>query len=110
MKDHSCLGENVTCYSMAQISLGERSVVSQGTHLCCGSHDYEHPDNPLFSKPISVGDYAWVAAEAFIGPGVSIGKGAVVGARSLVVKDIPDWSVCGGNPCQFIKPRKLRLP
>lgn len=46
-----------------------------------------------------------MAAEAFIGPGVTIGEGAVVGARGCVFKDVDPWTVVGGNPAKFIKKR-----
>ncbi len=106
MAPYSCLGRRVICYSMASVSLGERVVVSQGVHLCTGSHDYESEQFQLFTRPISIGADAWVCAEAFVGPGVSIAPGAVIGARSVVVREQPAWMVCGGNPCRPIKPRK----
>ncbi len=95
-------------YNQALITLGKRCVVSQGAHLCCGTHDYESPRFELFAKPITVGDHAWLATECFIHPGVNIGEGAVVGARSVVVRDLPAWTVCVGNPCKPLKPRKFR--
>ena len=106
MSDHSTLARRVICYSMAPISLGKRAVVSQGVHLCTGSHDYESENFQLFARPISIGADAWVCSEAFVGPGVSIASGAVIGARSVVTRDQLAWMVCGGNPCRPIKPRK----
>lgn len=105
MADHSTLARRVTCYSMAPITLGKRAVVSQGVHLCTGSHDYETENFQLFSRPIYIGADAWVCAESFVGPGVTIGSGAVIGARSVVTRDQPAWMVCAGNPCRPIKPR-----
>jgi putative colanic acid biosynthesis acetyltransferase WcaF len=58
-------------------------------------------------EPIEVGDNAWVGARAFIGPGVRIGEGAVVGATASVCRDVPDWTVVGGNPARVIKPRVM---
>ncbi len=95
-------------YSQAKIRLGRRAVVSQGAHLCSGSHDYEDGGFPLFAKPINVGAYAWLAAECFVQPGITIGDGAVIGARSVVTKDVPAWTVCAGQPCKPIKPRLWR--
>lgn len=92
-------------YNQAMITLGKRSVISQGAHLCTGTHDYESPRFELYAKPISIGDHAWVAAECFIHPGITVGEGAVIGARSVVTKDMPPWMVCAGQPCQPIKPR-----
>lgn len=105
MADYSTLGRRVICYSMAPVVLGERAVVSQGAHLCTGTHDYESENFQLFARPIEIGADAWICTDAFLGPGVTIGKGAVIGARSVVTRDQPSWTVCAGNPCRPIKPR-----
>jgi len=52
----------------------------------------------LIKAPIRIGDGAWVCADVFIGPGVKVGRGAVVGARAVVVKDVADGVVVAGNP------------
>jgi putative colanic acid biosynthesis acetyltransferase WcaF len=104
--EESGCADGVILYSQGPIKLGKRVVISQGAHLCTGSHDYEEPGFPLRTASISVGNHAWVAAEVFIHPGVRIGEGAVIGARSVVTKDMPDWKVCAGNPCQPFKDRK----
>ena len=101
------VADGAILYNQAPIKLGRRVVISQGAHLCTGTHDYEKPGFPLYAKPITVGDHAWIAAESFVHPGVSIGEGSVVGARSVVTKDMPPWMVCAGHPCQPIKPRRL---
>ena len=106
MAAHSCLAPNVNCYSMALIELAERVVVSQGAYLCSGSHDYTQEAFQLFAEPIFIGSDAWICAEAFLAPGVRIGEGAVVGARSVVIRSQPSWFVCAGNPAQPLKPRK----
>ncbi len=108
MGDFSCLGPQVDCYCVAPIRIEAHAVVSQYSHLCSASHDYELPDFPLVTKPIVIGEGAWVATDAFIGMGVTIGKGAVVGARASVFKDVEAWTVVGGNPARFIKNRILR--
>ncbi|GAB4016667.1 hypothetical protein GCM10028808_45850 [Spirosoma migulaei] len=92
---------------MEKIKIGRRTVISQGTHLCGGTHDYTKPGFPLVAKPIIIGDHVWVAAESFIHPGVTIGNGCVIGARSVVTKDMPGWKVCSGYPCKPIKDRIL---
>jgi putative colanic acid biosynthesis acetyltransferase WcaF len=106
MSDYSTLGRRVNCYSMAPVRIGERVVVSQGVHLCTGSHDHESENFQLFTKPINIGANAWICSEAFLAPGVKIGEGAVIGARAVVTRDQPPWMVCAGNPCRPIKPRK----
>ena len=105
MKANSCLGPRVNCYSMALIELGERVVISQGAHLCSGSHDYNQESFQLQAKPIKIGADAWVCAEAFLAPGVEIGEGTVIGARSVVTRSQPSWHVCAGNPARVCKPR-----
>ncbi|MEQ1850130.1 MAG: WcaF family extracellular polysaccharide biosynthesis acetyltransferase [Chthoniobacteraceae bacterium] len=106
--DEAGVGDGVILYNQAIITIGKRAVISQGAHLCSGSHDYESPRFELFAKPITIGDHAWLAAECFIHPGVTVGEGAVVGARSVVTRDVPKWMVCAGNPCQSIKPRVMK--
>jgi putative colanic acid biosynthesis acetyltransferase WcaF len=105
MAAKSCLGPRVICYSMAPIYLGERVVVSQGAHLCTGSHDYTSATFPLYAKPITIGSDAWICTEAFVGPGVQIGEGAVIGARAVAVRSQAAWMVCAGNPAIPLKPR-----
>lgn len=99
------IASGVILYSMDTIKIGKRSVISQGTHLCAGTHDYTKPGFPLIAKPITIGDHVWIAAEAFIHPGVTIGDGCVIGARSVVTHDMPAWMVCAGHPCKPIKER-----
>jgi putative colanic acid biosynthesis acetyltransferase WcaF len=108
MDDRAGMADDVNCYSMAVISLGKKVVISQGTYLCTGSHDYEDPSFQLYAKPISIGDNAWLCAESFICPGVTVHEGAVIGARAVVTKDMPAWTVCAGNPCKPVKPRIVR--
>jgi putative colanic acid biosynthesis acetyltransferase WcaF len=98
----SCLGPGVICYSVAHISLGVNSIVSQGVHLCAATHDHRDPGFPLVVGPISVGAESWVAAEAFIGPGVHISERAVVGARAVVMKDVESGMVVVGNPMRTV--------
>jgi putative colanic acid biosynthesis acetyltransferase WcaF len=100
------VADGATLYSQGKITMGCRVVISQGAHLCAGTHDYEKRGFPLVTAPISVGDEAWIAAEAFVHPGVTIGEGAVIGARSVVTKDMPAWMVCAGFPCKPLKERK----
>jgi putative colanic acid biosynthesis acetyltransferase WcaF len=106
--DEACCADGVILYSQGQISIGPRAVVSQGAHICAGTHDFESEGFPLVVKPIKIGGESWIASEAFVHPGVEIGEGAVVGARSVVVKSIPPWMVCAGNPCAVLKPRQWR--
>ncbi len=108
LKRFSALGRGVEVYNYAHITIGEQATVSQDTYLCSASHDFEHPNMPLIYRPINIGAQSWIAAGCFVGPGVDIGEGAVVGARSVVVKDVPSWTVVAGNPARVIKPRRLK--
>jgi putative colanic acid biosynthesis acetyltransferase WcaF len=106
--DDTAVGDYAILYSLGRITIGKLAVVSQYAHLCAGTHDYTIRTFPLLRLPIRVGDEAWVAADAFVGPGVRIGARSVVGARATVVKDVPDDVVVAGNPARVVKPRLLR--
>lgn len=101
------IDHHVEIYNFAQVSIQDMTVISQRSYLCTGSHDYTHPYMPLIWKPITIGSECWVAAEVFIAPGVEIGNGSVIGARSVVTKSMPGWMVCAGNPCAPIKARVI---
>lgn len=108
MGDYSCLGPNVDCYNQGMICIGANTTISQKVYLCASTHDFTVASNPLILKPIVIEDRVWVAADSFIGPGVTIQEGAVVGARAAVFKDVDSWTVVGGNPAKFIKKRELK--
>lgn len=110
MAPHSTLGRGVEVYNFADISIGEQATVSQDTYLCTASHDHEHPHMPLIYKPITVGAQSWIAARCFVGPGVTVGEGAVLAACTVAVKDVPAWTVVGGNPARALRRRQLRQP
>lgn len=102
------IGPGVELYNKAPIAIGDDTVVSQRSFLCTASHDISSPMMALVTGPITLGDRVWVAAEAFIGPGVTLADGAVAGARAAVFKSVPEWTVVGGNPARQIGTRKLR--
>tara|TARA_R110002074_G_scaffold402049_1_gene602979 strand:- start:6535 stop:6867 length:333 start_codon:yes stop_codon:yes gene_type:complete len=105
MKDYAAIGRAVNCYNMDTITIGVHGIVSQGAYLCGGSHDLGDPNFQLKIAPIIIKDFAWVASEAFVGPGVTLGEGAVVGARSVVFRNIGEWQIWSGNPAVFIRER-----
>ena len=107
LEDECGIANGAILYSQGNITIGKRTVVSQGAHLVTGTHDYSDAGFPLITKPIHIGANAWIATEAFIHPGVTIGTGCVIGARSVVNKDMPDWTVCAGHPCVPLKARKV---
>jgi putative colanic acid biosynthesis acetyltransferase WcaF len=104
----ACLGPNVTCYCMAPIQLGDYALASQGAHLCAGSHDLRDPNFQLIARPITIGPRAWIAAEAFVGPGVNVGEGAVLGARAVAMRNLAPWTIYTGNPAQPVSTRRIQ--
>lgn len=104
------VADDVTLYCMDKISVGDYAVISQGAHLCGGTHDYNSRNFQLVAKPIVIGIHAWVCAEAFIHPGVTVPDGAVVGARAVVARSLPEpWAVYAGNPCRQMSTRQRHL-
>lgn len=105
MGKYSCLGPGVDCYNQGKITIGDNTTISQKTYLCASSHDISDPKNHLILKPIYIHNQVWVAASSFVGPGVTIGEGAVVAATASVFKNVKEWTVVGGNPSIFFKKR-----
>jgi putative colanic acid biosynthesis acetyltransferase WcaF len=103
---HSMIGPRVRLYNLARVTLQRGVNISYNAHLCAGTHDYNRWSMPLITKPIVLGENVWICADVFIGPGVTIGALTVVGARSVVVKDLPAYKVCVGNPCVPVKDRR----
>lgn len=106
--DDGCgIANGAILYSQGTITVGKKAVISQGAHICAGTHDYTKSGFPLITKPIVIGDDVWIAAEAFVHPGITIGEGSVIGARSVVTKDMPSWMICAGFPCKPIIERVI---
>jgi putative colanic acid biosynthesis acetyltransferase WcaF len=103
--NHVWIGDDVVLYSLGEIEIGDYAVVSQRSYLCAASHDYTQPDFPIYGKKIIIGAQAWMATDVFVAPGVTIGDGAVIGARSSVFNDLPPMMVCVGNPAKPVKSR-----
>lgn len=101
----SMVGPRVEIYNLAPITLKRGANVSQGCCLCAGTHDYATWSMPLVAKPIVLNENSWLGAKVFVGPGVTIGELSVVGACSVVMKDIAPLTVCAGNPCKVLKAR-----
>ncbi len=108
MGENSVIGPRVQCYSQGLVTISSGAIVSQGAHLCAGTHDISDFEFRLITKPITVESNAWVAAEAFIGPGATVREGAVVGARAVLFGDTHPWGVYIGNPAKLVKQRVLR--
>jgi putative colanic acid biosynthesis acetyltransferase WcaF len=105
LHDRACLGDRANAYNLAEIEIGARATVAQEVYLSAGSHDFTQPAMPLATAKITIGEDAFIGARAFVMPGITIGASSVIGACSVVTKDVPDNVVAAGNPCRVIKPR-----
>ncbi len=110
LHDRACLGDGAVAYSLGVIEIGARATVAQEAYLCTGTHDFSDINIPLVTAKVTIGEDAFVGARAFLLPGVTIGPGAVIGAASLVSKDMPPWTICVGHPCKPLKPRVISAP
>ena len=107
MEKGTCLGPDVICYNQDIIMLEEGAIVSQHCYLCTASHDITKLNRPLITAPITIKRKAWVASDAFIGMGVTVGEFSVIGARACVYKDVEPYTVVGGNPAKLLKVRNV---
>ncbi len=105
--DEVTVGPGVQLYSLGPIRIGAGTMISYGAHFCAGTHDYSRRNLPLLKPEICLGEGIWVCADAFIGPGVEIGDFSIVGARAVVLKSFPAFSILGGNPARKVKDRPL---
>ena len=104
----SCIfGTRVQLYNLGGLEIGDHTVLSQDVYVCGGTHDYTDPTYPLVRKKNKIGSYVWVAAGAFIHPGVTIGDGAVIGARAVVTRDVEPWTVVSGHPAKVVRKREI---
>lgn len=99
--------EGAWLYAIDQISVGRLAIIGRDVKILTGSHDVTSSTFKLVSKPVTIGECVWIATSAIILPGVTIGEGAIVAAGSVVTKDVPAWTIVGGNPARVIKRREL---
>ena len=107
MKNRACLGERANAYSLGRIEILEGATVAQEAYLCTGSHDFSDPALQLIVKKITIETHAFIGARAMIMPGIKVGKNAVVGAMSVVTKDVSCDQVVAGNPACKIRVKSL---
>ncbi|MEQ9095020.1 MAG: hypothetical protein RIE32_02020 [Phycisphaerales bacterium] len=105
MGEDSSVGDRAILYCLGPVTIGSRVVISQGAHLCAGSHDYTLRSMPLLRPPIVIEDDAWIAADAFVGPAVRVQEGAILGSRACTMRDLEPWSIYVGNPAERVKDR-----
>lgn len=106
--DDVYIDRDVYLYNAFGMEIGDRVVISFGSVLCTATHDFRQHNFPLTGRQITIESDVWIAAEAFIAPGVTIRQGSVVGARSLVNKDVEPWTIVAGNPALAVGTRKVR--
>lgn len=102
----SCLGDDCEVYNLGPVTLGDWVTISQEAYICAGTHDYRYRTMPLITTPITLKDDSWICARAFVGPGVTVGEGAIVGACAVAVKDVEDLAIVAGNPARFVRKRE----
>ncbi|MBE9490588.1 MAG: colanic acid biosynthesis acetyltransferase WcaF [Bacteroidetes bacterium] len=104
--DRVWIGDHVELYSLGEIEIGNDVVISQKSYLCAATHDYTKSSFGIIDKKITIKDQVWLATDVFVAPGITIGQGALIGARSSVFSDMPEGMICVGSPT---KPIKLRI-
>jgi putative colanic acid biosynthesis acetyltransferase WcaF len=105
LHDHACLGDRANAYSLGEIEIGARATVAQEAYLSTGTHDFARTDLPLVTAKITIGEDAFVGARAFVMPGITVGPRSIIGACSVVTRDVPADVIAAGNPCQVLRPR-----
>jgi putative colanic acid biosynthesis acetyltransferase WcaF len=95
---HVWIGEEVLILSLAQVTLGSQVCLSQRAFLCTGSHNWRRETFDLQTRAIDVEDSVWISAQAFVGPGVRVGRNSVVSAGAVIMKAVPPDSLAMGNP------------
>jgi putative colanic acid biosynthesis acetyltransferase WcaF len=106
--DHSWIGDDCVFYSLGEIHIGKNVSIAHRDYFCTGLHDITKITFDIQQKPIFIEDECWIPNDVFVGPGVTIEKGCVVGARSTVLKNLPAGMICYGNPAKPIKQRIIK--
>jgi putative colanic acid biosynthesis acetyltransferase WcaF len=105
--DKAAIGDRANIYSLGIIEILENATVAQEAYLCTGTHAFNHPTMNLLTSPIKINKNAFIGARAFIMPGIIIGENSIVGACSVVTKDVPDFNIVAGNPAHQIGVRNI---
>lgn len=105
--DNVWVGDDCVLYNLGPITLGSNVALAHRVYLCTGLHDYTQLEFPIFAKPIVIEDEVWLTNDVFVAPGVTVGRGSVVGARSSVFHSLPGGMICHGTPAEVSKPRLM---
>ena len=92
--------------ALGKITVGKGTYIAPNVGLITSNHDPEDLSIHLPPKPIVLGERCWIGMNSIILPGVTIGKGAIVGAGAVVTKNVPDYAIVAGNPAKIVKIRK----
>jgi len=104
--DYTWVGDDTVLYNLGMIKIGSHVAIAHRVYLCTGNHDYTKSTFDIFADDIHIEDQAWLPNDVFVAPGVTIGRGALIGARSSVFADMPEGMICVGCPAKPVKPRK----
>ena len=107
LHDRACLGDRANAYNLGVVEIFEHATVGQEVYLCTGTHAFEQPEMNLITCKITIEKNVFIGARAFIMPGITIGENAIIGAGSLVIKNVDKNTIVGGNPAKFIKSRSF---
>lgn len=97
---------NCVVLDVAQVTIGSRTIFGPNVQIYTATHPLNYLERASgleLGKPISIGDDVWVGGGAIICPGVTIGHRSIIGAGSIVTRDVPDDVIAAGNPCRIIK-------
>jgi len=108
LRDGVFIAHKVIINCMGKVTIGAGTRISQYSHICAGTHDYTRGDMQIVRRDITIGSKVWIAADVFVGPGVTVGDGAILAARSSAFKDLPAGQVCVGEPARPRHPRSNR--
>ncbi|MEC9372798.1 MAG: putative colanic acid biosynthesis acetyltransferase [Planctomycetota bacterium] len=105
MGENCSVGDGAIIYCLGPVRIGDRVSISQHAHICAGDHDFTRPDLPLLRPPVTIESDAWIAADALGGPRVTVGEGALLGARGCAFGNLEPWTIYGGNPAKKLRDR-----
>ncbi|MBE9199426.1 MULTISPECIES: WcaF family extracellular polysaccharide biosynthesis acetyltransferase [unclassified Nodularia (in: cyanobacteria)] len=105
--DYVWIGEDTWIDNLADVTIESHVCLSQGVYLCTGNHNWSDPNFELKIAPIYLQESSWIAAKSVIGPGVTVGRGAVLTLGGVAAKSLASMTIYAGNPAQPIKERKI---
>ncbi|MGC6415399.1 MAG: acyltransferase [Bacteroidia bacterium] len=110
--DHSSINPGMRILGRGRVKIGKYVHVGENLTIISTNHNYENAklipyDKTRIHKAVYIADFVWLGDSVTLIPGVSIGEGAVIAAGSVVVKDVPDYAICGGNPAKVLKYRDI---